>query len=135
MRLPIIREDDELTAWALVAIVALVVALLRFLPVAHAQAPAVTTVQWGLPGDLPVACDYDNDRITDVAVYRPSTGTWYLQFSNRTFPRRPAGFQWGLPGDVPAPGDFNGDGACDLVVFRPSTGTWHLRYSEGGNLF
>ena len=27
---------------------------------------------------MPVPSDYDGDDITDVAVYRPGDGTWYL---------------------------------------------------------
>src|SRR5204863_8988139 len=55
----------------------------------------------------------------DVAVFRPSTGTWYVRgvFT--------AG--WGAAGDIPVPGDYDGDGRVDVAVFRPSNGTWYVR--------
>jgi subtilisin-like proprotein convertase family protein len=78
--------------------------------------------------------DYDGDGRTDVAVYRPNTGEWFvLQSSTNT------GFvvTWGAPpstgaGDIAVPGDYDGDGLTDIAVYRESTGTWYLRYSLGG---
>lgn len=38
----------------------------------------LTTVHFGMPGDVPQPADYDGDGITDLAVFRPSEGQWYV---------------------------------------------------------
>ena len=43
------------------------------------QGPLTTT--WGSPGDIPLPRDYDGDGKADLAVFRPSTGEWLIQFS------------------------------------------------------
>lgn len=59
---------------------------------------AVKAVQFGIPGsDRAVRGDFDGDSYSDVAVYRPSTSTWYsLNSSNGAF----KAVQWGLSTDT-----------------------------------
>ena len=63
----------------------------------------------------------------DLAVWRPSTGTWWVMGG-------PASQQttqsWGINGDEPVPGDFDGDGKTDFSIFRPSTGEWFVLQSS-----
>jgi glucose/arabinose dehydrogenase len=74
------------------------------------------------------SADLDGDLRTDIAVFRPSTGVWYvIHSSNSTL--RIQGF--GLEGDIPTTEDFDGDNISDIGVFRPSTGVWyHHRSSD-----
>jgi hypothetical protein len=85
--------------------------------------------QWGQVGDIPVPGRYDSDNQTDFAVWRPSTGTWWV-FDSATGAQRSQ--QWGQAGDVPVPGDYDGDGKTDFAVWRPSTGTWFVIDSATG---
>jgi hypothetical protein len=92
-----------------------------------------SSVQWGIPGDIPLKADFDGDGRPDMVVYRPSEGMWYVLYSSTNFSYTNwSAFQWGIPGDIPVPGDFDGDGKADLVVFRPSNATWYGRFSSTG---
>ncbi|MEP7214132.1 MAG: PQQ-dependent sugar dehydrogenase [Acidobacteriota bacterium] len=68
------------------------------------------------------SADFDGDLKTDISVFRPSNGFWYIANSSNNTYR----FQnFGLNGDVPVPADYDGDNITDIGVFRPSTGGWY----------
>jgi hypothetical protein len=89
--------------------------------------------QWGVPvaGDQPIANDFDGDGKTDIAVYRPSTGEWFLLLSSQGYVNQKGNwhFVWGMPGDLTIRGDFDGDSKADIAVFRPSTAEWYIQLS------
>ena len=87
----------------------------------------------GLP-DVPVAADYDGDDRTDIAVWRPDTGEWFVLFSSKNFDQRKAGvFRWGKLGDVPVQADYDGDGRDDFAIFRSLGNQWFIFESSNGS--
>lgn len=73
--------------------------------------------------------DFDGDGTSDTAIFRPSTGSWFI-LNSGTNTVTAVGF--GQNGDIPVDGDFDGDSRADLTVFRPSTGTWFRLNSSNG---
>jgi len=67
---------------------------------------------------IPAIVDFDRSGETDISVYRPSNGRWYIEGMGN--------FKWGLSGDLPVPGDYDGDGRVDIAIFRPSNGKWYV---------
>jgi hypothetical protein len=90
---------------------------------------------FGITGDLPITGDWNNDGVTDIGVFRPSTHHFYLDYNgngiwNGAVTDRLRNF--GITGDIPITGDWNNDGTTDIGVFRPSTHLFYLDYNGNG---
>jgi uncharacterized delta-60 repeat protein len=60
--------------------------------------------------------DFDGDGCSDLSVFRPSNGIWYINRSTNGF----AAQQWGISTDKLTPADYDGDGKTDIAVWRES---------------
>lgn len=63
--------------------------------------------------------DYDDDGITDPAIFRPSDSSWRIAGSFRSFTRN-----FGTSGDIPVVGTRSS--TSEINVYRPSEGTWYI---------
>jgi len=83
------------------------------------------------PSTSSARADFDGDGKTDVSVFRPSEGNWYLNRSTDGF----AAYNFGISTDVLTPGDYDGDGVADTSVFRgtadPSQPDFYILNSGG----
>src|SRR6266508_2592929 len=108
-------------------------------------APGFGTVdiqaQFGTAGDIPVPGDYGPtigagypDGAADFAVFRPSTGYWYVSRNRDGVVSKAA--QFGTNGDIPVGGIYDNDPAINspFAVFRPSNGTWYVDLDNLGTV-
>src|SRR5262249_4214943 len=68
--------------------------------------------------------DFNADRVTDIGVYGPASGLWFIrnQFTQG----------YGGPGATIVPGDYDGDRYTDLAVYYEASGLWYVRRSTTG---
>ena len=81
---------------------------------------------------MPAPGDYDGDGKTDLCVFRPASGTWFVLETHAAFATW-NWFGWGTNGDTLVPADFDGDGKTDAAVYRAATGQWFVRPSSGAS--
>jgi hypothetical protein len=92
---------------------------------ATSQPPTITPTE-------PTVFDFDGDSKTDISIFRPAPGEWWIQKSSNG---GNSAFQFGAGSDTLTPGDFTGDGKTDVAFFRPSTGEWFVLRSENNSFF
>ena len=80
-----------------------------------------------------VVATVDGDRKTDLAIYRPSSGTWLIKNSTTGYTTSTS-YRWGLTGDEPVAADYDGDGQMDAAVYRRATGSWYVLPSTTGGM-
>ena len=91
-------------------------------------------LQFGTPGDQPIAGDWNGDGVTEIGVRRGAS--WFLDNGNGSwdgcgyFPANDACIsQFGHPSDQPVTGDWNGDRFTTIGIRRGES--WFLDNGNG----
>ncbi len=117
----VLDVDPALIPQMVDAVAAAAQANAQFAAKVNAAALLVLTTKQGLglKPNIFVSGDYTGARHSDIAVWRPSNSTWYLQGV--------AQIPWGVHGDVPVPANYDGKPWADTAVWRPWSGIWYIR--------
>jgi hypothetical protein len=76
--------------------------------------------------------DFDGDNKTDLAIFRPPVGEWWI---NRSSNGATFAAQFGTSTDRIVPADFTGDGKADIAIWRPASGEWFILRSENSSFY
>lgn len=80
--------------------------------------------------------DFNGDGIDQIAVYKPSTGDFYLDGGDFAWEgTAPSGdylAPFGVTGGTAVVGDWDGDGKDDIGVYISSSNTWYLDLDGNG---
>jgi len=97
------------------------------------HATQLTGLVWGRSGDFMMPQDYNGDGLSDLAVFRPSDGGWYLLESDERGWTRASWNDLGEADDQPVAADYDADCKADIATWTPATGQWLIQPSRAAH--
>lgn len=94
-------------------------------------------IGFGIAGDVPLLGDWSGSGTARVGAFRPSDGTFYLDYNGNGLWDGCAVdrcFAIATVSDLPVVGDWNNTGTDKVGFFRPSSATFFLDYDGDGAL-
>jgi hypothetical protein len=85
---------------------------------------------WGYDSDVPVPGDFDGDGQTDISIYRPGDGMWWILPSSWSYSSYLTYQFGGNDYDMPVPDDYDYDGTTDIAVYNYASGVWSILTSS-----
>ncbi|TAP31457.1 hypothetical protein EYR97_20500 [Alteromonas sp. KUL42] len=82
--------------------------------------------------DIPVHGDFDGDGIDDIAIRRPSIGSFFIKYSSTSKIYRT--FFGAQATDIPVVEDYDGDGKADIAVRRDSQSGIYILSSKNNHI-
>jgi hypothetical protein len=101
------------------------------------QLEPLTVPTWS-PGWQVTPAEFNNDGRSDLFLYNPTTGAYFIGLATgMTAPLEAYTFQGGTwsPGWTVRAGDFNADALADIFVYNVDTGAWFMELNNGAGGF
>ena len=74
--------------------------------------------------------DFSGDLSTDISLFRPSTGQWFVRSLTAGY----SVVSWGVATDKIVPADYDGDGKTDYAIFRETESNWYIINSSDNTI-
>lgn len=97
-----------------------------------AQTILFDDIDFGLPGDIPIAGDWEGTGRDRIGLFRPSDRTtFFFDFDNSGGYEADQILYFGDPHHIPLVGDWDGDGHDEIGIYDPTNSSFHL---DSGNI-
>lgn len=82
----------------------------------------LSSIAYGISGDIPLPGDYNGDGTEQMAIFRPCSNQWLIKgMTSYAFGDTNTYYS------IPLRGDYDGNGTSDIAVYNPAEGLWWIK--------